>query len=118
MTRGVVLGGGGIAGVAWEAGIAIGLRRAGVDLSTADVIVGTSAGSIVGSHVAFGTDLHALAASASAGADVAAALPVSLEVILGALAPLFDEGLDPAQARRRVGAAARAAGGDEQPYIA
>src|SRR5262249_10866693 len=51
MTRGVVLGGGGIAGVAWEAGIVIGLRRAGVDLSSADVIVGTSAGSIVGSHV-------------------------------------------------------------------
>ena len=63
MTRGAVLGGGGIAGVAWEAGIVIGLRRAGVDLSSADVIVGTSAGSIVGSHVAFGTDLQALAAS-------------------------------------------------------
>jgi hypothetical protein len=29
MTPGVVLGGGGIAGVAWEAGIVIGLRRAG-----------------------------------------------------------------------------------------
>ena len=32
MTLGVVLGGGGIAGVGWEAGIVIGLRRAGVDL--------------------------------------------------------------------------------------
>ena len=58
----MVLGGGGIAGVAWEAGIVIGLRWAGVDLSSADVIVGTSAGSIVGSRVAFGTDLQALAA--------------------------------------------------------
>jgi NTE family protein len=119
MTRGVVLGGGGIAGVAWEAGIVIGLRRAGVDLSSADVIVGTSAGSIVGSHVAFGTDLQALAAMtpAPAGAGAAAAPAVSLEVILGALAPLFDQGLDPVQARRRVGAAARAAGGDESRYI-
>ena len=119
MTRGVVLGGGGIAGVAWEAGIVIGLRRAGVDLSSADVIVGTSAGSIVGSHVAFGTDLQALAAMspASQGAGAAAVPAVSLEVILSALAPLFDQGLDPAEARRRVGAAARAAGGDEQPYI-
>jgi NTE family protein len=44
MRRGVVLGGGGMAGVAWEAGIVIGLRRAGVDLSSAEVIVGTSAG--------------------------------------------------------------------------
>jgi NTE family protein len=43
---------------------------------------------------------------------------VSLEVILSTLAPMFDQGLDPAEARRRVGAAARAAGGDEQPYIA
>ena len=120
MTRGVVLGGGGIAGVAWEAGIVIGLRRAGVDLSSADVIVGTSAGSIVGSHVAFGTDLQTLAAMppASPGAGAAAAPAVSLEVILSALAPLFDQRLDPTEARRRVGAAARAAGGDEQPYIA
>jgi NTE family protein len=44
MRRGVVLGGGGMAGVAWEAGIVIGLRRAGVNLSSAEVIVGTSAG--------------------------------------------------------------------------
>src|SRR5438477_10620261 len=96
MRRGVVLGGGGIAGVAWEAGTVIGLRRAGVDLSLADVIVGTSAGSIVGSHVAFGTDLQALAAMtpAPAGADAAAVPPVSLEVILSALAPLFDQELD------------------------
>jgi NTE family protein len=119
MTRGVVLGGGGIAGVAWEAGVVLGLRRAGVDLSLADVIVGTSAGSIVGSHVAFGTDLQALAAMTPAPAEgEAAAVPaVSLEVILSALAPLFDQELDPVEARRRVGAAARAAGGDEQPYI-
>src|SRR5215475_2840463 len=81
MTRGVVLGGGGIAGVAWEAGIVIGLRRAGVDLSSADVIVGTSAGSIVGSHVAFGTDLQLLAAMspASQGVGAAAVPAVSLE---------------------------------------
>src|ERR1700756_5111044 len=97
--RGVVLGGGGIAGVPWEAGIVIGLRRAGVDLSSADVIVGTSAGSIVGSHVAFGTDLQALAVMSPASPGAGAAVPaVSLEVILSALAPLFDLGLDPAEA--------------------
>jgi len=120
MRRGLVLGGGGIAGGWWEAGIVIGLRRAGVDPSSADVIVGTSAGSIVGSHVAFGTDLQVLAAMTSAPAEAeAAAVPaVSLEVIISALAPLFDQGLDPVEARRRVGAAARAEGGDEQPYIA
>ncbi len=120
MTSGVVLGGGGIAGVAWEAGIVIGLRRAGVDLSSAEVIVGTSAGSIVGSHVAFATDLQALAAltSARTGAETAAMPAVDLDVILNALAPLFDQALDPAEARRRVGAAARATAGDEEAHIA
>jgi NTE family protein len=119
MTSGVVLGGGGIAGVAWEAGIVIGLRRAGVELSSADVIVGTSAGSIVGSHLAFGTDLQALAAMTSArtGAE-ASAVPASLDAILNALAPLFDQALDPAEARRRVGAAALASGGDEEAHVA
>ena len=120
MTSGVVLGGGGIAGVAWEAGIVIGLRRAGVDLSSADVIVGTSAGSIVGSHLAFGTDLQALAAMTSArtGAEASAVPAASLDAILNALAPLFDQTLDPAEARRRVGAAAVAADGDEAAHIA
>jgi NTE family protein len=120
MTLGVVLGGGGVAGVAWEAGIVIGLRRAGVDLSSAEVIVGTSAGSIVGSHVAFGTDLQALAAMTPAhpGAQAAPVPAASIDVILAALAPLLDQALDRAEARRRVGAAARAAAGDEEAYIA
>lgn len=120
MTPGVVLGGGGIAGVAWEAGIVIGLRRAGLDLSSAEVIVGTSAGSIVGSHVAFGTDLQALAAMTPArtGAQAAAVPAASLDLILNALAPLFDQALDRAEARRRVGAAARATAGDEEAHIA
>ncbi len=120
MTSGVVFGGGGIAGVAWEAGIVIGLRQAGVDLSSADVIVGTSAGSIVGSHVAFGTDLQALAAMTSArtGAESAAMPAVDLDVVLNALAPVFDQAHGPAEGRRRVGAAARATVGDEEAHIA
>ena len=120
MTPGVVLGGGGIAGVAWEAGIVIGLRRAGLDLSSAEVIVGTSAGSIVGSHVAFGTDLQALAAMTPAhtGAQAAPVPAASLDLILNALAPLFDQALDRAEARRRVGAAARATAGDEEAHVA
>jgi NTE family protein len=120
MTAGVVLGGGGIAGIAWEAGIVIGLRRMGLDLSSADVIVGTSAGSVVGCHLAFGTNLQALAAMTPArpGAEAAAVQGVSVDVILNTLAPLFDQALDPAEARRRVGAAARAAAGDEDVYLA
>jgi predicted acylesterase/phospholipase RssA len=67
MVLAVVLGGGGSAGVAWEAGIVMGLRQAGIDVSSADLFVGTSAGSIVGSHVAFAADLSVLAARRPAG---------------------------------------------------
>lgn len=46
--RALVLGGGGITGIAWEIGLLHGLARAGVDLTDADLVVGTSAGSVVG----------------------------------------------------------------------
>jgi NTE family protein len=48
----LVLGGGGPIGIAWEAGLVLGLRDCGIDLAKADRIVGTSAGSIVGTHLA------------------------------------------------------------------
>ena len=62
-TRALVLGGGGVAGVAWELGILIGLHDTGVDVRGADVIIGTSAGSVVGAQIASGTDLESLFAS-------------------------------------------------------
>lgn len=58
--RALVLGGGGVAGVAWETGILKGLAEAGVDVAAADAIVGTSAGSLVGAWVAAGTSLDEL----------------------------------------------------------
>ncbi len=53
-TRALVLGGGGPVGIAWEAGLIAGLAEAGIDLSQADFIMGTSAGSYVGAHLASG----------------------------------------------------------------
>jgi NTE family protein len=50
-TSALVLGGGGIRGIAWELGILHGLAQAGVDLTDADVVVGTCAGSIVCAQV-------------------------------------------------------------------
>jgi NTE family protein len=50
----LVLGGGGALGVAWETGLLAGLREAGIDPGTADLVVGTSAGSIVGTYIAGG----------------------------------------------------------------
>jgi NTE family protein len=52
-----VFGGGGVTGVAWAVGILIGLADAGVDLSKPDLVVGTSAGAVVGSVLASGADL-------------------------------------------------------------
>ncbi|MCU1667641.1 MAG: Patatin [Blastococcus sp.] len=56
----LVLGGGGITGIAWEIGLLAGLAEAGVDLSGADFVVGTSAGSVVGAQVTSGAELEEL----------------------------------------------------------
>ncbi|WP_406221987.1 patatin-like phospholipase family protein [Streptomyces decoyicus] len=47
----LVLGGGGLTGIGWEIGVLAGLADAGLDLADADVVIGTSAGSIVGAHL-------------------------------------------------------------------
>lgn len=60
MTRALVLGGGGVAGIGWETGVLLGLADAGVDLTDADLFVGTSAGSVVAAQVATGVGLGEL----------------------------------------------------------
>ncbi|QES53596.1 patatin [Streptomyces venezuelae] len=50
----LVLGGGGLTGIGWECGILYGLARAGVDLTNAGLVVGTSAGSVVGAQLTSG----------------------------------------------------------------
>lgn len=50
----LVLGGGGITGIGWQTGMLYGLAEAGVDLSSADLVVGTSAGSVVGAQLTSG----------------------------------------------------------------
>jgi NTE family protein len=54
MSFALVLSGGGTSAVAWEIGVLKGLRDAGVDLTGADLIVGTAAGAIVGTNIALG----------------------------------------------------------------
>jgi NTE family protein len=60
--RALVLAGGGAAGNAWELGLIAGLCDAGVDVTEADLIIGTSAGSTVAAQITSGTrpaDLYA-----------------------------------------------------------
>jgi NTE family protein len=68
--RALVLGGGGVTGVAWEIGLLHGLAERGVTLSTADLFVGTSAGSVVAAQVTSGVplaELYATQLAASTG---------------------------------------------------
>jgi NTE family protein len=58
--RALVLGGGGITGIAWETGLLAGLAQAGIDLASADVVVGTSAGSVVGAQILSGATIEDL----------------------------------------------------------
>lgn len=50
----LVLGGGGLTGIGWEIGVLAGLADAGADLSTAETVIGTSAGSVVGAQLTSG----------------------------------------------------------------
>ena len=52
----LVCGGGGVWGVAWMTGIAMGLVERGLDLRAAASFIGTSAGSVIGTQLANGLD--------------------------------------------------------------
>ncbi|MGY1710920.1 patatin-like phospholipase family protein [Geodermatophilus sp. SYSU D00758] len=105
----LVLGGGGITGIAWEIGVLAGLAGAGVDLTGADLVVGTSAGSVVGAQVACGADLedaHARQLEPPVGERAAHLRRSSLAWF--AWAALRSRGRD-AEFRRRIGQVALAA---------
>ncbi len=109
-TKALVLGGGGITGAAWELGILAGLREAGVDVTDADLVEGTSAGSVVGAQITSGQDLEVLFANQlkpieGTKEDVP---PPDMLAGLQALAAGFDAP-DKQTARMRIGAAALAA---------
>lgn len=106
--RALVLGGGGVTGVAWEIGMLTGLAEAGVGLADADVVIGTSAGSVVGALVAGGLDPQAMYAGqlAPPTAEIPARLGLSM-VLRWAWAAAGRR--DEQRARARIGAMALAA---------
>jgi NTE family protein len=106
--RALVLGGGGVTGVAWEIGMLAGLAEAGVDLTDADVVIGTSAGSVVGALVAGGLDPHAMYEGqlAPPTAEIPAKLSMTM-MLRWALAAVGRR--DEQKARARIGAMALAA---------
>lgn len=58
--RALVLGGGGVAGIAWMTGLLFGLSEEGIDLRNAELILGTSAGSAVAAQVGWPISLEEL----------------------------------------------------------
>ncbi|MEV7585070.1 patatin-like phospholipase family protein [Streptomyces erythrochromogenes] len=106
----LVLGGGGLTGVGWECGILYGLARAGVDLTTADLVVGTSAGSVVGAQLTSGRfsaqELYERQLGDATG-EIAAKLGAG--VLARYALAMVRSRRDAAAYRRRVGAMALAA---------
>lgn len=72
----LVLGGGGPVGGAWLAGVLAGLTEAGIDLRSADVVIGTSAGAVFGSRLLAGVPAAELYERQLSGED-AVRLPVT-----------------------------------------
>ena len=95
MRVGLILGGGGEVGIAWEIGVLAALEKeAGFSAKACEVIAGTSAGAIVGAYVAQGHSAIELAALDRAGKGVrigagfggkAEAMPIIPQEIIAAL---------------------------------
>jgi NTE family protein len=83
VVRGLVLGGGGVTGAAWMTGLIAGLADAGVDLSRPDIVVGTSAGSVVGAQLGSGATLEQLYARQLEPPVGEIAAPLNRRVLLG-----------------------------------
>ena len=113
--RALVLGGGGSTGNAWLIGVIAGLFDAGVDATTADLTIGTSAGSTAAAQIAGATPAHLLAAilsaapqprTAPAGSDSARARVRSAANHMERTSRIIAAAKDAADMRRRMGAAA------------
>lgn len=73
--RCLVLGCGGVTGLAWEIGILAGLARHDVDLCCADLFIGCSAGSVAGAQLALGVPPMQLLATQLHGRDRRRTIP-------------------------------------------
>jgi len=103
-----VLGGGGISGIAWQTGLLAGLADEGLTVSADAIIIGTSAGAVVGANIASGTSAAELYDRQIAGV----AQKPSAALGLGAVLALVRAQLgarSPQRAAQRIGRLALAA---------
>ena len=104
--RALVLGGGGLSGIAWETGVLAGLAAGGGDVTTADFVLGTSAGATVAAQLGSGLPLTELFGRQTVPARQSAELTPDLGRVVELMEsweklPL--EYPDPADLRREVG---------------
>ena len=102
-TRALVLAGGGVTGIAWLLGVVAGLAEADVDVSHADLVVGTSAGAAAGAQITSGTPLGDLVARQLDPESKEIAAPLDVEVWRQTVADLVAGAPDANEARARVG---------------
>lgn len=103
--KGLVLGGGGVTGIAWMTGVLLGLERAGVNALAADHFLGTSAGSTVAAQITSGIPLERLFQHQVDPALQAHELkpePHLLDLLLHSF-PVLLHLLDPVERTRRIG---------------
>ncbi len=116
-TRALVLGGGGVTGIAWEIGLVHGLVRAGVDLSAADLVVGTSAGSVVGAQLRTGLDPAALYERQLESPDAEVAARLTRTMMVRMAVPLLLPGSATTRRARLGRLAQRAQPGDGEQRV-
>ncbi|QXC62227.1 patatin-like phospholipase family protein [Aquihabitans sp. G128] len=106
-TRALVLGGGGVTGIAWELGAVSGLLEAGVDVREADLVVGTSAGATVAAQITTG-DLDELAAAQRSAHSAEIAAELDMDLMIELFTVLANRSIPADERRARVGARALA----------
>ena len=107
MRRALVLGGGGVAGIAWEVGVLTGLAERGLHVARdADVVIGTSAGASVAAQLDRGVTLRELYQRQMAPTHTELDPPVAGEK---PTPPIPPKGTSVQDAWRHLGAAALAA---------
>lgn len=112
--RAIVLGGGGVAGIAWEYGLLAGLLDHGIPLNDADLVVGTSAGSVVGATLR-GDGVHAAFTSQSIPIEMddAAVDAFDVSVFMQVMADAVTNSSGEVSARAEIGTYALAVPRDE-----
>ena len=110
MRRSLVLGGGGVVGIAWELGVLRGIKDADPELSSslrqADTVIGTSAGAAVAAQITSSEELDALFSAQLSDHSSEIEVELDLEILMGRFVTAAAGAIGPEDLGRRIGALA------------